>query len=128
MLASEAVLASDEMLSSEDGVVMMDFHVDNYNNLSRRIIAFLCIDSTNLILPLDTIQLEVLALFIDSTRHTCSYSAESLGRIHNMHNRSSFVTLSSSSSSHQRIVKTVVYIQIVPLSNPPSTSQSRPDF
>jgi hypothetical protein len=37
------------MLSSEEGVVMMDFHLDNYNNLSRRIIAFLCIDSTNLI-------------------------------------------------------------------------------
>jgi hypothetical protein len=34
------------MLASEEGEVMMDFHVDNYNNLSRRIIAFLCIDST----------------------------------------------------------------------------------
>jgi len=80
------------MSSSEEGVGTMDFHVGNYNNLSRRtsIIAFLCIDSTNSIEPLDMIQLEILALFIDSTC-TWSYSAESLDRIHNMHNRSSFI-------------------------------------
>jgi hypothetical protein len=70
MSSSEGGEASGAMLSSEEGVVMMDFHVDNYNNLSRRIIAFLCIDSTNSIQSLDKIQLEVLlALFIDSTRH-----------------------------------------------------------
>jgi hypothetical protein len=45
-MTSEAVLASDEMLSNDEGVVMMDFHVDNYNNVLGRIIAFLCIDST----------------------------------------------------------------------------------
>lgn len=48
MSSSEEGEASGAMLSSEEGVVKMDFHVDNYNNLSRRIIAFLCIDSTNL--------------------------------------------------------------------------------
>jgi hypothetical protein len=65
-MANEEVLSSDEMLASalqewrameccqsetrrRAGVVMMDFHVDKYNNLSRRIITFLCIDSTNLI-------------------------------------------------------------------------------
>jgi hypothetical protein len=53
-----AIVASVEVLSSEEGVVMMDFHVDNYNNLSRRIIAFLCIDSTNLIRLVHSIQLE----------------------------------------------------------------------
>jgi hypothetical protein len=63
---------------SRAGAVMMDFHVDNYNNLSRRIIAFLCIDSTNLTQPLDTIQLEVLALFIDSTRHVLVHTPVSL--------------------------------------------------
>jgi hypothetical protein len=73
-----AIVASVEVLSSEEGVVMMDFHVDNYNNLSRRIIAFLCIDSTNLTQPLDTIQLEVLALFIDSTRHVPVHTPLSL--------------------------------------------------
>jgi hypothetical protein len=73
-----AIVASDEMLSSEEGEVMMDFHVDNYNNLSKRIIAFLCIDSTNSIQSLDPIQLEVLALFIDSTRHVPVHTPLSL--------------------------------------------------
>jgi hypothetical protein len=127
-----AIVASDEVLSSQEGVVMMDFHVDNYNNLSRRIIAFLCIDSTqsNSAASSSTARYRVIL----STRQVAVsvQLKHEIDRIHNMHNRLSFIIRHplSSSSSHHRIVKTVVYIQIVPphLSSPLFTSQSRPDF
>jgi hypothetical protein len=57
--------SSDSVGGTIEGV--MDFDdVDNYNNLSRRIIAFLCIDSTNPIQLLHSIQFYVLALFVTS--------------------------------------------------------------